>query len=201
MLNVLIVNCLSHVYDRLCDSVCKSLGNANTSFKIIKRDYNQLKDILASELKDIDLVVFSGSSAFSNPALPEIADTAKLMQMALDKKKHGLAVCFGLQMLAYVLEQRNLVHVGSWAKDVEIQVMQNDPVLKGVSKSFVTKQYHNFAVPYKKFQTAKILAKSKDGIEIMRAGNMLATQFHPESAKASEDAVKVLENHLSMLSS
>ena len=41
-----------------------------------------------------------------------------------------------------------------------------------------------------------ILAKSKDGIETIRIGNIIATQFHPESRFASPSAKRLFRNYL-----
>ena len=68
--------------------------------------------------------------------------------------------------------------------------------------SFITRQYHNCSVPYSgngNLGQGKVLAVSKDGIEIIRVGNVVATQFHPESFYASSSAQCVFKNFLTAL--
>ncbi|MCP2619110.1 hypothetical protein NLC82_06795, partial [Candidatus Aminicenantes bacterium AC-335-A11] len=78
----------------------------------------------------------------------------------------------------------------------------DDPIFMNIGKpgdSFITKEYHNYSVPFSKKKNlgqGTILAKSKDGIEIIRIGNVIATQFHPESQYASNTARKVFYNYL-----
>jgi len=204
MWRVLVINCKSKIYERLCDTVSAALEKTGIEYELVKRNHDQLSDILKSKLNGIDVVVFSGSSPYE-PDFPEVADVANVMKMTLEKEKYAFGVCFGLQMLAHVLdaEKGKLIEVNSWNKDVEVKVMHDDAIFKGVPDSFITRQYHNLSVPYVNGQTklgiGVILARSRDGIEIMKVGKMYAAQFHPESSKASEHALKIFENYFSQI--
>lgn len=202
MIHALVVNCQSTIYERLCDTVSDSLKKGNIKHDLVQKSHDELVDILNSELSDIDVVVFSGSS-FYLPDSPKIKNAADLMKMTSQKEKYGFGSCFGVQLLAYVLdpEKGSLIKQGSWDKDVEIQLLQQDPIFEGVADPFSTRQYHDYSIPHQDGQVnlgqGRILAKSEDGIEIIRAGKIVGTMFHPESLYASEDATRILQNYLS----
>lgn len=203
MINTLIVDLQSKMYARLCDRVELSLYRAGKNPRIIKRNHSQLKDILDNELEGIDAIVYSGSSLYL-PTSPQLNDAAKLMQKTLEQNKYGYGSCSGLQLLGHVLdpEKGKLIKEGSWDKDVEIELIDEDPVFEGVPERFSTRQFHNYSIPYigeNNLGQGTILAKSKDGIEIIRAGNFLASAFHPESLYASEAAQRIMDNYFAQI--
>ena len=211
MIHALVVDCESSIYDRLCDTISAGLQKGGTNHDIIQKNHKKLTDVLNSGLEDIEIVVFSGSSTYL-PNSPGIKNAVDLMQMTLQKDKYGFGSCFGAQLLAYVLDPKyhydkktpengRLVKQGSWDEDVEIQIIHQDPIFEGVANPFITRQYHNYSLllpeGQDKIGTGKILAKSKDGAEIIRANKIVGTIFHPESLYASEDALRIIENYFS----
>lgn len=200
---ILIVDCESTLYSELCNLTATYLAQEEIPHSIVKRKYNNLEDIVGSKFNDFDLLLISGSFKFL-PDSPEVKNVAALLKIAIEENKYAFGICFGLQLLAYSLDQEEgkLVKLGSWDKDVKIDIIKNDPIFKNVGKqgdSFFTRQYHYYSVPYsgkEKLGRGKILAKSKDGIEIIRTGNVVATQFHPESRYASPSAKRIFKNYL-----
>lgn len=201
--HVLIVNCQTSLYSELCDFVSSYFNQAGIPYALIQRNHNNLQDIINSKFKEIDLLIISGSSKFL-PDDPEVRDVTTLLKTAIEQNKYGFGVCGGMQFLAYLLdpEKGKLMKKGSWDKDVAIHILYDDLLFEGVGMagdSFVTRQYHNYSVPFsgkEKLGQGQILAKSKDGIEIIRIGNVVATQFHPESIYASVAAKRVFQNYL-----
>jgi len=200
--HILVVNCESLLFSKLYDFVTTYFNRVKAPYIITKRKYNELSDII-KKLKEFDLIVISGSYKFF-PDSPEMQDVRTLLKILMKQNKHGFLICFGMQLLAYLLdsEKGKLIKKGSWDKDVAIEILKDDPIFKNIGKqgdSFITREYHNYSVPFlkkKKLGKGIILAKSKDGIEIIRVGNIVATQFHPESQYASNAAKKVFYNYL-----
>ena len=200
---VLIVDCQSTLYSRLCDFVSNLFTQEEVSHIITRRKYDSLKDIVESKLKGFDLLIISGSSTFF-PDSTEVKDVAALLKISIDQNKYAYGICFGLQLLAYLLdsEEGKLIKSGSWDKDVSIHIIKNDSIFKNVGSkgdSFFTRQYHNYSVLFRGKENLGdgiVLAKSKDGIEIIRVGNVVASQFHPESRFASPEAKRILKNYL-----
>jgi hypothetical protein len=155
---LLIVNCQSILYDSLCEFVSSFLTKKEIPHSIIKRNHDNLQDVVNSQFEGFDLLIISGSSTFL-PDSPEV-------------------------------------------QDVSIDILIDDSVFQNIGSegvSFITKQYHNYSVPFsgkENLGKGRILAKSKDGIEIIRTGKIVATQFHPESRYASPQAKCVLQNYL-----
>lgn len=201
--NIIIVNCQSTLYPELCDFVSTYFSRAGVPISIIQRNYYNLSDIVNSQLNGIDLLIISGSQSFF-PDSPEVEEVATLLRMVIQQNKYAFGVCFGLQLLAYLLdpEEGKLVREGSWDEDITIDILNYDVIFEGVGmpgNSFVTRQYHNYSVPFSKktkLGQGQILAKSKDGIEIIRIDNVVTTQFHPESHYASIAAKRVFQNYL-----
>jgi GMP synthase-like glutamine amidotransferase len=202
-LKLLIVDCESTLYSELYNLTTTCLTQEEFPYVAVQRKYDNLKDIIDSQFNSFDLLIISGSSNFL-PDSPEVKDVASLLNIAIEKNKYVFGVCFGLQLLAYLLdpEEGKLVKDGSWDKDINIVIIKDDRIFKNIGTkgdSFVTRQYHNYSVPYsgkEKLGHGKILAKSKDGIEILRIGNVVATQFHPDSRYASQNARRIFQNHL-----
>lgn len=200
---VLIVDCRSTLYSELCNLTADYLTQEKISYIIYKKNYSDIQDIVSSKLKGFDLLIISGSSNFF-PDSPEVKDVATLLKIAIKQNKNAFGVCFGLQLLAYLLdsEEGELVKKGAWDKNVELDILKDDLIFKNIGikgDSFLTRQYHKYSVPFHNKKTlghGTILAKSKDGIEIIRVGFVVATQFHPESRYASKEARKIFENYL-----
>ncbi len=200
---ILIIDCESTIYSELCDLAGNFFIQEKVSHVITKRRYDGLKDIVKSKLKDFDLLIISGSSTFF-PDSSEIKDVAELLQASIDQNKHAFGICFGLQLLAYLLDSKegSLAKTGYWDEDVSIHILKDDPIFKCVcykGDTFITRQYHKYSLPFNNKENIGdgiVLAKSKDGIEIIRAGNVVASQFHPESRYASPEAKKIFENYL-----
>ncbi|MCP2605293.1 hypothetical protein NLC29_03975, partial [Candidatus Aminicenantes bacterium AH-873-B07] len=190
-------------FSKLCDFVSSYFNRVRVPCIITKRNHNELLDIINSKFREFDLLVISGSYKFF-PDSPEVKDVYALLKIAIEQNKYGFLICFGMQLLAYLLdsEKGKLVKGGSWNKDVAIEILKDDLIFKNVGKSgdsFITKEYHNYSVPFPKEKNlghGTILAKSKDGIEIIRIGNIVATQFHPESQYASDAAKRIFYNYL-----
>ncbi|HDZ26517.1 MAG TPA: hypothetical protein ENH65_08440, partial [Candidatus Aminicenantes bacterium] len=102
---ILIIDCGSTIYSELCDLAGNFFTQEKVSHVIAKRRYDSLKDIVKSKLKDFDLLIISGSSTFF-PDSPEIKDVAELLQASIEQKKHAFGICFGLQLLAYLLDSK-----------------------------------------------------------------------------------------------
>lgn len=200
---ILIVNCQSMLYSELCDFVSRYFTQAGVPHSITQRSHDNLSDTIGSKFRGFDLLIISGSQKFF-PDSPEVKDVATLLKMAIEKNNYAFGSCFGLQLLAYILdpEEGRLIKKGSWDKDVAIEILWNDSIFENIGTcgdSFITRQYHNYSVPFSgngNLGQGKILAKSKDGIEIIRIGNVVATQFHPESRYASNPAKRVFKNYL-----
>lgn len=201
--NIIVVNCQSTLYPELCDFVSTYFSHARVPITIIQRNHFNLSDIVNSRFNGFDLLIISGSQSFF-PDSPEVEEVATLLKIVMEQNKYAFGVCFGLQLLAYLLdpEEGKLVREGSWDEDVTIEILKYDLIFEGVGMpgdSFVTRQYHNYSVPFSrktKLGQGQILAKSKDGIEIIRIGNVVTTQFHPESHYASIAAKRVFQNYL-----
>jgi GMP synthase-like glutamine amidotransferase len=171
------------MYDKLCSRVSEILEREDIDYELIKKNHYELAPYISTRLKGVHRLVFSGSK-FNEPDVPEMEDVAKLMQIALEDNLPVFGVCFGFQLMAYLLDNENgMVQKGgaSW-EDVDVTVIGEDPVLKGVSPVFKARQYHDFSVPYTgpNIGIGKVLAHSRTGVEIIRAGPMVATQYHPE---------------------
>jgi GMP synthase-like glutamine amidotransferase len=200
---ILIIDCESTIYSELCDLTGNFLTQEKISHVVTKRRYDNLKDIVKSKLKHFDLLIISGSSTFFPDSL-EIEDVAELLRASIEQNKHAFGICFGLQLLAYLLDPKEgkLTKTGYWDEDVLIHILKDDSIFKHVchkGETFITRQYHKYSVPFKNKENIGagiILAKSKDGIEIIRAGNVVATQFHPESRYASPEAKQIFKNYL-----
>jgi GMP synthase-like glutamine amidotransferase len=200
---ILIIDCESTIYSELCDLAGNFFTQEKVSHVITKRRYDSLQDIVKSKLKDFDLLIISGSSTFF-PDSPEIKDVEELLQASIEQNKHAFGICFGLQLLAYLLDSKEgkLVKTGSWDEDVLIHILKDDSIFKRVCQkgdAFITRQYHKYSVPFHNKENIGdgiVLAKSKDGIEIIRVGNVVASQFHPESRYASPEAKQIFENYL-----
>lgn len=200
---LLIVDCESTLYSELCNLTTTYLIQEEISYSIVKRKYDNLEDIVSSKFIGFDLLIISGSSNFF-PYSAEAKDVATLLNTVIEQNKYAFGVCFGLQLLSYLLdsEEGNLIKKGSWDKDVKIDIIKTDSIFNNVGKqgdSFFTRQYHYYSVPYpekENLDQGRILAKSKDGIEILRIGNIVATQFHPESRYASPSAKRIFQNYL-----
>ena len=201
--HVLIIDCKSTLYSELCDFVETFFSRTVDPLIITQRKYDNLQDIINSKFKEFDLLIISGSLNFF-PDSPEVKDVATLLKIVIEQNKYAFGVCFGLQLLAYLLnpEEGKLIKKGSWDKDVEIDILKDDLIFKSVGRkgdSFTTRQYHNYSVPFPEKENLGpgiILAKSKDGIEIIRIENVIATQFHPESRYASTFAIAIFQNYL-----
>jgi len=200
---LLIVDCESTLYSELFNLTTSYLTQEEIPYSIVKRKYDNLEDIISLKFKSFDLLIISGSSKFF-PYSAEVKDVAILLNTVIEQNKYAFGVCFGLQLLAYLLdsEEGNLVKKGSWDKDINIDIIKADSIFNNVGKqgdSFITRQYHYYSVLYPEKENlgqGKILAKSKDGIEILRIGNIVATQFHPESRYASPSAKRIFQNYL-----
>lgn len=200
---ILIIDCESTIYSELCNLTDSFFTQEKVSHVITKRRYDNLKDVVKSKLKDFDLLIISGSSTFF-PDSTEIKDVAQLLLASIEQNKHAFGVCFGLQLLAYLLDSKEgkLIKAGHWDEDVLIHILKDDPIFKHVchkGETFITRQYHKYSVPFNDKENIGdgiVLAKSKDGIEIIRAGNVVATQFHPESRYASPEAKQIFRNYL-----
>ncbi|HEB36671.1 MAG TPA: hypothetical protein ENI18_12640 [Candidatus Aminicenantes bacterium] len=200
---ILIIDCGSTIYSELCDLAGNFFTQEKVSHVIAKRRYDSLKDIVKSKLKDFDLLIISGSSTFF-PDSPEIKDVAELLQASIEQKKHAFGICFGLQLLAYLLDSKEgrLIKTGYWDEDVLIHILKDDSIFQSVchkGDTFITRQYHKYSVPFNNKENIGdgiVLAKSKDGIEIIRVGNVVASQFHPESRYASPEAKQIFKNYL-----
>ncbi|NIM59449.1 MAG: hypothetical protein GTO16_10985 [Candidatus Aminicenantes bacterium] len=200
---ILIIDCESTIYSELCNLAGNFFTQEKVSHVITKRRYDNLKDIVKSKLKDFDLLIISGSSTFF-PDSPEIKDVAELLYASIEQNKHAFGICFGLQLLAYLLDSKEgrLIKTGHWDEDVSIHILKDDPIFKHVchkGETFITRQYHKYSVPFNNKENIGdgiVLAKSKDGIEIIRVGNAVASQFHPESRYASPEAKQIFKNYL-----
>jgi tetratricopeptide (TPR) repeat protein len=200
---ILIIDCKSTIYSELCDLTSSIFTQENVPHVITRRRYDSLKDIVKSKLKGFDLLIISGSSTFF-PDSSEIKDVAELLQASIEQNKHAFGVCFGLQLLAYLLDSKEgkLVKTGNWDDDVRIHILKDDPIFKDVCQkgdTFITRQYHKYSVPSNNKENigdGVVLAESKDGIEIIRVGNVVASQFHPESRYASPEAKRIYRNYL-----
>ena len=200
---ILIIDCESTIYSELCDLAGNFFTQEKVSHVITKRRYDSLKDIVKSKLKDFDLLIISGSSTFF-PDSPEIKDVAELLQASIEQNKHAFGICFGLQLLAYLLDSKEgrLIKTGYWDEDVLVHILKDDSIFKCVSHkgdTFITRQYHKYSVPFNNKENIGdgiVLAKSKDGIEIIRVSNVVASQFHPESRYASPEAKQIFKNYL-----
>jgi len=100
---ILIIDCKSTIYSRLCDFVSNFFTQEEVSHIIIRRKYDSLKDIVESRLKGFDLLIISGSSTFF-PDSTEVKDVAALLKISIDQNKHAYGICFGFQLLAYLLD-------------------------------------------------------------------------------------------------
>ncbi len=200
---ILVIDCQSTIFSELCSLVDNFFTQEEESHLIIKRKYDNIEDIVTSKLKGFDLLIVSGSSTFF-PDSPEVKEVATLFKISIDQNKHAFGICFGLQLLDYLLDlyEGKLIKSGSWDEDVSVNILKEDSIFKNVGNkgdSFITRQYHKYSVPFHEkgnLSEGTILAKSKDGIEIIRTGNVVATQFHPESRYASPEAKRVFENYL-----
>jgi GMP synthase-like glutamine amidotransferase len=200
---ILIIDCQSTIYSELCDLTGRFFTQENIAHEITRKRYDGLKDIVESKLKGFDLLIISGSSTFF-PDSPEIKDVAELLRVSIEQNKCAFGICFGLQLLAYLLDSKEgqLVKTGHWDEDVFIQILKDDPIFKRVCQKggkFLTRQYHRYSVPFhdkENIGEGIVLAKSKDGIEIIRVGNVVASQFHPESRYASPEAKRIFENYI-----
>jgi GMP synthase-like glutamine amidotransferase len=97
-------------------------------------------------------LIISGSSTFL-PDSPDIQDVSTLLKIIMKQDKHAFGVCFGLQLLAFLLDSKDgkLVKKGSWDKAVSIDILIDDPVFQNIGSedvSFITQQYHNYSVPF-----------------------------------------------------
>jgi GMP synthase (glutamine-hydrolysing) len=202
-LEILIIDCQSSLFSELCDFVSHFFNQANVPHTIVRRAHNDLSDLVHSDYQGYQLLVISGSHEYL-PDSPEVKDVTVLLRMAVEQNKPAFGACFGLQLLAYVLDplEGKLIKEGSWDEDVRIEILAEDPIFNDIGEPgdiFTTRQYHYYSVPYSgkgSLGKGKILARSKDGVEILRAGNVLTTQFHPESRFASKAAKRVFQNYL-----
>jgi len=200
---LLIVDCESTLYSELCNLTTTYLIQEEIPYSIVKRKYDNLEDIISSKFKTFDLLIISGSAKFF-PYSEEVKNVAFLLNTIIEQNKYAFGVCFGLQLLAYLLdsEEGKLLKKGSWDKDIKLDIIKADSIFNNVGKkgdSFITREYHYYSVLYPEKENlgqGKILAKSKDGIEILRIGNIIATQFHPESRYASPSAKRIFQNYL-----
>jgi GMP synthase-like glutamine amidotransferase len=200
---ILIIDCQSTIYSELCELTSSFFTQENIAHVITGKRYDSLKDVVESKLKGFDLLIISGSSTFF-PNSPEMKDVAELLRASIEQRKHAFGICFGLQLLAYLLDSKEgrLVKTGHWDEDVLIQALKDDPIFKCVCQkgdTFLTRQYHRYSVPFhdkENIGDGLVLARSKDGIEIIRIGNVVASQFHPESRYASPEAKRIFENYL-----
>ena len=103
-------------------------------------------------MRGLDLLIISGSIKFF-PDSPEVKDAASLLKIAIKENKPAFGSCFGLQLLAYLLDPKEgkLIKKDSLDKDVLIEILKNDLIFENIGRagdSFITRQYHNYSVPF-----------------------------------------------------
>ncbi|MBI5065308.1 gamma-glutamyl-gamma-aminobutyrate hydrolase family protein [Candidatus Woesearchaeota archaeon] len=140
-----------------------------------------------------DVVVLSGGSKY------EVSDSPEMFEEQFKIFKSGkpvFGVCLGFQAICHAFGEK-VEKLGFEVEGIiEVQKTKNDPLLKGLKKSFKAYEGHSWGV--KKINGELItLAQSKHCVEMVKHPKLpvYGTQFHPE-VHQELDGLKVLENFL-----
>ena len=187
----------------------------------LKSVYNGLKDLgieckISSSVEDIraaKALILPGVGAFKD-AMDNLCKNSldKVIKEECEKGKFLLGICLGMQMLferGYESEEReglallkgNIIKIEP-KEEVKIPHMgwnsldfkQRDEIIKGLTVDSFVYYVHSFYV--KEYNPENLIASSKyGGLDIpglVRRGNIIGTQFHPE--KSGDIGLKILKN-------
>ncbi len=144
---------------------------------VIPNDSEQLND-----LSDFDAIVLS-----PGPGLPQ--ESGRLMEVIATCAPHKkiLGVCLGHQALAlhFGAELENLDHVHHGERTPSIQMVEDDPLFRGITFPMQIGRYHSWVASSINFPAClKVLTTDENG-QIMsfrhRELPIVGVQFHPES--------------------
>ena len=187
----------------------------------LKSVYNGLKVLgieckISSSVEDIraaKALILPGVGAFKD-AMDNLCKNSldKVIKEECEKGKFLLGICLGMQMLferGYESEEReglallkgNIIKIEP-KEEVKIPHMgwnsldfkQQDEIIKGLTVDSFVYYVHSFYV--KEYNPENLIASSKyGGLDIpglVRRGNIIGTQFHPE--KSGDIGLKILKN-------
>jgi anthranilate synthase component 2 len=156
-------------------------------------------EILPSEMRNFDRVIFSPGPGLPSESAPLIA----LVKASLESNIKVLGVCLGHQALAQAtggkLKNLNDVHHGV---SLPMNVLDaQDEIFLGLSKTILAGRYHSWVVDAASLnQDWIVTCKDHEG-EVMamrhRTKPVYGIQFHPESV-LTPDGQSILRNFLSI---
>jgi len=165
----------------------------------ILRPYSEVKLISVERLRpsdadNADAIVVSGSKRYA--ALDDI-DSQLIQCLRQNKRTPMLGICYGHQVMAKVLGC-NLRHGELIKGTVEVHVLKEDDIFRGVGSTISVEESHNDHVVLDDAFGGHRLANSTScDVEAFRHNNWFGLQFHPE--RSGMVGQKIVGNFYSMI--
>lgn len=175
----------------------KDLTTALSKYKL---EIIKFQTVKPEDVEEFDCVILSGGGSAG-----EVSKNKSLykneIKVVRDSNKPIFGICEGFQVIgaAYNCDFRVLQNYRKGVNSVRILV--NDPIFHGLEKlELRVFEYHHIVIEHLSNELIS-LAKSIDGIEVMKHKSKLiyAAQFHPEELQDGNHGRLILENFLSMI--
>ncbi len=145
-----------------------------------------------------DRVIVSGSKTSALEDAPWIDALLEFIRRTVDQRKPLLGVCYGHQSLVRALGGKQTVRKAEEAEIgwTQIEVLEDDPLLKGIPKSFYSFNAHYDEVATLPGALKRLARSSACELQAVRVRELPAfgIQFHPE--KDAADAKKTFAETL-----
>lgn len=178
-------------YDSFTYNLVHYLEDLGCTVTVKRNDQLEIKDI-----EPYDKIVLS-----PGPGVPDEAGLLKPIIEAYAKTKPILGVCLGHQAIGEVFGG-TLINLDKVYHGVAtpIEIIQDDPLFKGLGTSFEVGRYHSWVVQSPLPESLVLLAKeSNNQVMAMRhkTYDLYGVQFHPESI-LSPTGKQMLNNWINM---
>ncbi len=142
-----------------------------------------------------DAIILSGGHKFDVKSHDK--EYSKEIRIIKNSNTKILGICLGFQLICHVFNCK-LEKLPKLEKGIlDIKIIRQDKILEGISSLKVFED-HRWAV--KNVKPLMPLAKSKDGIEIIRHPNkpIYGMQFHPEMFVKKTNGIQIVNNFLNL---
>lgn len=170
----------------------------NKTIPISRLTVETTREVTTAQVKDADLVILSGGTGRSIEKNPETFK--KLIKLLIQENKPTIGICLGGEAVAFYfgaeLVQLPIRRVGN----IRINLHAELATIVGKT-SIMVYEFHKWYINLLDHKDIKILATSKDGVEVFRHKSLplWGLQFHPEINRKNNEGHKIFTHIVKQL--